>query len=432
MNSIQEMTMDQIAPNHSASDLERLQEDEAAAKAAGFAVAPPMYALGTPCISLGHENYRASRQQFEQLPLARPVIESLVQRILLEDRRDATVGVNSLVMLDNGQISRGNGGMALSEESLKQLMSRTACPEPGAAATYFTTISPQVRAREVNHWLRATADKKDVVLRNRRTLTSQGGNGRQVYAVVSPKYKAFDVDELARTVEGLVGRLIPGECRADVKYDGISGEICLYWHSNVQPERVCAGEIFKARAGIKSSDDGTQALTPFAGMFRNLCLNFICIDEAQQTFGKRRHMGSDLHRVIYGGLNDAVDSVRFFAEKWDTAKSDQLRDIVRDYPERCTDLQLAAGAFRGIVKQQQLSLPGVKRGETVDELMKSFNQEPEYTRAGLVNAITRTAHEVPLRGAWASEDVEAVAGKVLAAATRSTKVLQYVESGEAF
>lgn len=117
------------------SNLARLQEDEAAAITAGFSPKPPIYALGTPVNEIGKRNFLASRQAFERLPFAKPAMQGLIDRIKGEMRLDTQVKVRDLRMNADGTVSRGNGGMFLSDYSFQQLLSRTACKEPRAAAT---------------------------------------------------------------------------------------------------------------------------------------------------------------------------------------------------------------------------------------------------------------------------------------------------------
>ena len=125
------------------ANLARLKEDEAAAIAAGFSPKPPIYALGTPVIQLGQDNFQRSRQDFEKLPRAGEALEMLVQRVRDENRQDVQTQLRSLSMDAEGFLSRGSGKLFMTPNSLKQVIARTDCTEPYAAATYLATIPPR-------------------------------------------------------------------------------------------------------------------------------------------------------------------------------------------------------------------------------------------------------------------------------------------------
>ena len=405
----------------------RLMAQEAAARAMGFAPKPPLFALGTRVIDVGAENFRRSRQKFEQLPLAKVALARLIDRVLMEKRLDTDTRIRDLVMSEDGTIARGGAPLALTENSFRQLLARTACPEPGAAAVYLATIPSARRAIEVNSWIRETDAEKVAVIRHRNNV-ALSGNGRQAYAIVSERYTALDTDQLARIM--LEQDIAPGDARCEIQYDGDRVELALRWHSDIQPDTCAAGEIFRAAAGIRSADDGTQAIDPFAGLDRNRCLNLIIIDHAEVRLGKKRHVGNNVAEFLFDALKAATDRVRYFAELWGGAARTRLTDsgVVRDLPEGATQDEIVRGVFRGLLTGGKLSLPGYRRDGAIDVLMAAFAKEPEMTKVGLVNAVTRAAHEADLRGAWATQSVQEAGGWLLA----SKRPLQWVNRGEDF
>jgi hypothetical protein len=415
--------------------VERLTADEAAARAAGFAPRPPVYALGTRVIALGAQNFRRSRQEFEQLPPAKLVLAKLIERVLLERRADTEAEIRSIEMLPDGRVTRGGAPLALTETSFRQLLSRTDFPQPSAAATYLSEIPVERRVREVNLLLKATPEGRTGTIRHRDTLALEG-NGREAFAIVSSKYVAMDADKIARLV--LEDEVAPGDARGEVRYDGMTAEILLRWHSDVQPEMVAAGEIFRAFAGFRTADDGTMSLIPVSGLDRNLCLNLLIIDTATQQLGRKRHTGNNVASFMARALTEAVDSVRYFAERWDAARSTSIfkPGVVRDIPvaddggsqRGCSDDEVVRGVFRGLIAGGKLALPGQRREAAIETLMGAFFQEPEYTLAGIANAITRAAHQAELHGAWAAESVQAAGGQILT----SKRPLQWVGEGMDF
>jgi hypothetical protein len=412
--------------------VERLREQEAAARAAGFALAPPVYALGTRVVGLGAENFRRSRQRFEALPMAQDALSGLVARVAAERRQDTVVPVAMVRMADDGRIGRADGGrpFLLSRDALRQLVERTDCPVPAAAATYLAEVTPARRAREMNAWLAATSEGATMKVRHRETLAGPAaGTLREVYAVVSERYASHDVDELAGDFQAaLLADLAPGDARAEVEYDGLRAALTLRWHSDIQPETCAAGEVFRAAAGLRTADDGTASITPFAGLDRNLCLNLIIIDEAEVSLGRRRHTGNGVSGFLAGALKEAVDRVRWFAERWDAARNRPLffrgaGVTVNGLPEALAGRAVSdftpaekqeaiRGVFRGLLASGAVTLPGyratskVEAQRPVEVLTAAFRKEPEYTVAGVVNAVTRAAHEVPLKGEWAADETQ--------------------------
>ena len=409
--------------------VERLTEQEAAARAAGFSPAPPMYALGTRVLPIGADNFRRSRMEFDSLPRADVALAGLIDRVAREQRGDTIVHIPQLHMRDDGTITRGNGPMTLNDHGWKQLLARTTCSEPGAAATYLAAIPPQRRAAEFNAWVAETPEDRTAVLRHRNSFGADGmASSREVFAAVSERYnRDYDADRLADVYRDL----IPGDARAEVVYDGQRLNIRVLWHSNIQPETAAAGEIFKAGAGLQARDDGSGAFHPSADIFRNLCLNLLIIDHARIDMGKRRHTGESntIGMFLHSAITAAVDKVRWFANAWDSGRSQNLmsESVVRDLPGNPPVSDVVQGVFRGLLKGGGLALPGYRRDAATDLLFKSWQQEPEMTRVGVVNAITRTAHTADLGGPWASEDVQRQGSRLLG----SKRPFQYAPAGAA-
>jgi hypothetical protein len=336
--------------------------------------------------------------------------------------------------------------------SFNQFLARTACPEPGAAAKYLGTIPAERRAAEVNAWIDETPADTKAVFRTRLALTDTNGGdaqtselaayGREVYAVVSERYgTGAEVDELGRAmIAAMTDEIIPGDARGLVTYDGSRASIQALWHSNIAPERVCAGEIFKGGVTVSATDDGGLALHVDSTLHRNLCLNLLIIAQATQSQGSRRHVGNaaELLEWLYDALRRATATVQIFADMWDTARSQTLDMVTRDIPAAYLDgsstvvdefrPDVVRGVFRGLVKRGRLALPGHRGEASVDALFDTWKREPEFTKAGIVNAATRAAHELPLRGVWATEETETRAGAVLT----SPRPFDYVERGEVF
>lgn len=410
-------------------NMARLTMQERLARANGFAMKPPIFALGTPVIDLGVQNLKRSRQEFDALPDAEVVFSRFIDRVVAEMRKDFTVSVRDLTLREDGILaSPFNGNLLLNgTASLRSLLERTPCEEPSAAATYLATIPADRRAREVNEWIKGTDQKVTAVLRTRNARDTYNDTvyGREVYAVVTEKYTTGqEVDVLARYLRSLlIEGLFPYGAKGTVEYDGQAATIKAIWHTDINPEDACAGEVFQACAGLKASDDRRFPIEVLAEVYRNLCLNFIIIDEARQSFGTRKHIGdqSDLTVWIAKGLKRASESVRGFARLWDKGRAAPLtagmRDLPKEYDSLLTDMEqreVVMGALRGLMTRGLLTVPGYRGPLAVEVLMKAYDKEPEFNRVGLVNAITRAAHETDFPSLWHAEQLERSAGMILA------------------
>ena len=437
-----------------AENLERLTLQERLATANGFSLKAPVYALGTPVNETGRANFKKSRQQFESMPPAATVFAPFLNRVASEVRRDVTVAVRDLRMIDDGRIIRAGGDPTKTlfldgALSLRGLLDRTTCTEPGAAATYLATIPARRRVNEVNEWLSSTDPKTKAVLRTRLALappdapTSTEARststaltlaptpyGREVFAVVSERYATgMEVDAIARAILTAIERgLFPGDARGEVLYDGKRATIRAIWHSDIKPESVCAGEVFKAGLSIDAADDRSAGIDVDGVLWRNLCLNLIIIDENHQNFASRRHLGTtrDLSSWMFDAMRAASRSVSSFAALWDTARALRLDapGVVRDVPADATPRQLTSGVFRGLLADR-LTIPGFRGENAVIELQRSFDREPELTKVGIINAVTRTAHEASYASVYAGDAIEASAGQILS----NKRPFQYVEHG---
>jgi hypothetical protein len=151
---------------------------------------------------------------------------------------------------------------------------------------------------------------------------------------------------------------------------------------------------------------------------RNLCLNLIIVDNATVKLGTKRHVGHNLYQFILASLQAASDKVQYFANKWDSAKYERL-ELMPSLPVKVlgneAPEEIARGVLNYVTKHHDgFALPGYRGELSVNKYVESWRKEPELTKAGIINAVTRTAHEIPLKGdVWAVERIEAAAGKLL-------------------
>ena len=71
------------------ANLNRALEDETLAIKNGFVLKRPIYQMGTRVNSIGAENYKKSRQDFEKLSFANEEAQKVIQIVKEENRDDS-------------------------------------------------------------------------------------------------------------------------------------------------------------------------------------------------------------------------------------------------------------------------------------------------------------------------------------------------------
>jgi hypothetical protein len=400
-------------------DRVRAVEDEKAAEKAGFTLAPPVYAIGTRVNSMGVENFRLARQEFDEMAGVDEACGQLIDQIASERRVDTLVEVPQLHMLDDGGLhTNGNGTYPLSRRAFQGLCGFTT---PGGAG-YLAECEPQLRAHNLNHWfdkgfrVDARATKKarkedpeagDVIIPKEVTLRTRDFDGqREIFSVVGPRYGEHDIDKIAQQIiDGC-----PPNAKCDITYDGYKARVNVLFHTNIEPANAVAGEIFRAGALITTADDGSGSIKISAQLWRNLCLNLIIIDNARDLVTSRRHVGQGIADSVAAGLDAAMQKVEHFMVKWNKMS---VENILDEYGVQDIDRVLRALVFNKIVY-----VPGVGRREMYERLHRAWEIEASlgssmYSRTTIINAITRAAHTEEWKAWTTTEELERTAGQLL-------------------
>ncbi len=403
----------------------RSLQDVALAKANGFAPAKPLYSRGTMVVELGVENARSSRLEHEKKPLVEDACRSLVQKVRAEQRSDRIEPLKDLRLTNKGElvVARIDGAGnptsdrvgPLSENAFNSLLSLAGI----GGHQYLKRVPSTLRATNVNNWL-VGRDGLPVPggQLKMRTRDSVAG-GREIFATVSPGYTAFDADLVAA---GVAVALEGKGARGTVDYDGFRTRIEAIYHSDVQPEDYVAGEFFKAGVIVRTDDTGGGSLRISACVWQNLCLNLIIIDEADQVVDAIRHVGDPekMAARFAEALVVAASKVDAFRVKWGAACHDRLVEQLPTselsaYGVGTLSLeQVIPGFFNGVIERELVPVRG-KRVEVVRQLVQMHDKDQSGatlagpTRASLVNAFTRWAHECN-QDPFFADDVSRAAG----------------------
>ena len=372
---------------------------DAAAREAGFAPAQPIFERGTRVIELGVENARTARLEWEAKPTVLESCRLVYERVQQEQRDDRVVIASDLRMRNDGTLSlESDKGtrLDLEEKAFGPLLARTGI----GGGAYLRDCWPELRALNVNHQMRRLAETEDPTNRQTLTLrTRESGAGRGVFAAVSERYQAYDIDTIARAI----GMATPGDARGAVTYDGHRAKFEVLFHSTVQPEGYVAGEFFRAGCLVRSSDDGSGSIVISAVVWQNLCLNLIVIDEATQVTARIRHIGSvaKLAREFERGFAKALGKIEHFTNAWGYARTENIVERARlvDATVPHDDAEAFRGLIRGAIDSDLVPVRGQREAE-VEKVYRAWERdessatsETRYSRAALANAFTRYAHE---------------------------------------
>ncbi|MGP1681643.1 MAG: hypothetical protein ACTS8S_04875, partial [Giesbergeria sp.] len=401
----------------------RATADQHLAEELGFSVAPPIYAIGTRVLEIGVDNARQMQVEHDKKPPAQEVARQLVRLVQAEQRYDLPAQLTRDLRLDKTGELRVAGGpvLKLDERGFGSLVTRLPCV---SGATYLANCPADLRAHNFNHWTQEIArlehaDSKrqvnKVVLRTRKS----DGGGREVFAAVSEKYSAFDADKIGEAL----AIAFPADARGSLNYDGHRVRIEGLWRTDIAPEEFVAGEIFKAGVIIRADDTGSGSIRVQSVIWRNLCLNLIILDKAIGVDIRLRHMGEvrKLARAFQVAFQKALASIEPFRRAWGAAMEERGDLLVQRAAGTTSESiegrpvsEVLPGLFLGTLDRELVKVSGRKK-DVVKKLVELHAQDERaveygYSRASIVNAFTRYAHEVE-EDPFAADVIREGAGK---------------------
>jgi hypothetical protein len=421
--------------------LARSAADVAALTEAGFVMQEPLFDRGTMVLGSGVDNARASRAEYEALPLVRDVCASLTKRVLAEQRRTVDVQARDVSMTLAGRVVLGaHGEHAVGEHGFSGLVERLGY----GGAAYLSKCPPVLRAHNVyaqrdlltegeDKAIAAAIDKRWSDARAkaepRRLAARVRGPEKnpEIFAVVSPGYPTFDADQIAQAF----AQAMPPDARGTVRYDpGSTGaRFEALFQSTVAPEHFVAGEVFRTGIRVRSSDAGDGAIVVRAIAFQNLCLNLIVIDKATREIARIRHVGSvdKLRAEFVKAMAKAKGAISPFLKQWGYACEEDIVATLRadgvKIPTKHDEIM--RGVFASVLASRRVRFPriaGKGREGVVDDLVAAWRKDVSsatakhagITRAAVVNAITRAAQGwLNSLDPWASDAIEIDAAKLL-------------------
>ena len=276
---------------------------------------------------------------------------------LKDQQQDINVNTRELAMApsDGALMVRGGGRYELREHALWQIAAKLQIP-----ARYLRRCDPELRARNVNRWLRES--DRDMLLRL---------EGNQVRAVLSGSYRVINHLDILDWLESRLG------ADTHVRYELTEGFLDLQLVGDAETSLPNSRRDTLHRGlHLRNSEVGLARVNISALVFRTICLNGLVMGSGRWAY-HRRHVGKA-----------------------------EIADQVKEAFDRAIDLSgQAATAFagtRGIQIAEPLKALEriVSRYELVQDegaaVNRAYNVEPGQTLYNVINALTRAGNDPTL------------------------------------
>lgn len=296
----------------------------------------------------------------------------------------------------------GADAMAVNDLAHSQIASRTGIPK-----RYYDkmlTETPALLAGNVNHWFHNDP--------HRRMVRTLDGHAR---AFLSDRYRRIDNYPVAETV------LEAMSFQKDAGFEVVSADVTdqrLYIQARMPrlEQEVKLNDVVQAGIAIRNSEVGLGAIEIDPLVYRLKCLNGMIVAESVADGRMRRtHVGG---KVLAGDGNIIYQDDTMLA--MDEALMKQIRDAVRQLSDPALFMRLVEkmkNATEGLqIKQpvqavekltKTLSLPKLEQ----DGILESLIREQDYSRWGLLNAVTQQANTTESYDR--SVELEMVGGQIL-------------------
>ena len=298
--------------------------------------------------------------------------------------RDRMVDVSLLTMDGaSGALRIGSTGGSSGEEwplqphALGQLAGRLGIP-----ASYLLRCEPDLRANNVNRWLRD--QKGEVMLRM---------DGEEVRAVLSTRYRPVDNLDLVR----MVSKQVSKETQIRFEMTATHFEMQLVSRHGENGNDPLFGGVH-----IGNSEVGVACISISGLVFRVICLNGLILGSGHHKIS-RRHIG------VSASLNDIGGQVNNLIHAGHSA-------VERFKGTRTVVISEPAKVFERIVEHHDLT----KDQHTAISL--AYTVEPGNTLYHAINAVTRAGNSTTL-GPEPRRQLQEVGGRMLELAENGNRWL---------
>lgn len=324
-------------------------------------------------------------------------LEEVMRKIAEDDKNkmDREMGLNDLVMLNNGHIvKRGkesSGGMPLSDYAMTQALNRIGMPV--RYGKKLMEQRPELVADQFNHWIKN--DSRGVLLRFR---ANEDGSGI-VRGFLSSSYTRLDNKDVMTALSEIVNSIPEVEIQ-EFHLDDRRSHLRLTLPQLSAEVGKAVGEtvsglddILRVGVDIINSEVGASSLIVSPMIMRLVCTNGLRAWRQDGDIFRQRHIHLSSNE-LYGRMNEAVvTSIKEGDELLE--KMNSTRKIIVTNP---------LDVIESLSKKRQYSQ------KLTDTLKDNYLLEPQKSVYGIVNSFTRTARDLPNEQKL---EVERYAGELL-------------------
>ena len=380
----------------------------------------------SPDLIIGRAEDYSGNLPFEELPAVDDAALAVVEAIADEEREDIYVeGAHNLRMAKDGSLADTSHfeDLQLTRYSLGQLAERV-CPSGARPTAYLAHCPPWLRANNLNYWFplfwEGGRSARKLLFRTR--CLSKTAGGRQLYAVLSPRYGPLDIDLCA----SLILEEVPSSARAEVAVtDGRRMKFECVLEENVLPSE--GGLAFRPALIFTTADDGMMGVKITAAMWSKTTPGSIIlqekhgetsVEEAREElvpFAQRhsRRINEDAFRRATQRSFSTLDAiVDLFKASWRAAEQQVLATTPEETRRLLEHLVLGGTIGQAI---------GTPKKTIAKRLVESHGEEHgQTTKASVVLSILRMASAHTDWYVWGRDLLYRQAGTLLLGAIRRT------------
>jgi hypothetical protein len=317
----------------------------------------------------------------------------------IASKRDYVIESSAVEMTDAGDELRVYTPDEVLQLGVTQTMHRQLALATGIHGQYYKKMqesAPHLIAVNVNHWLRQQGDRTHVL----RTM------GNQARAFLGGGYEIIDHDQVLMALmtelekfngdlEILSTEVTDSKLYIKLAFPQIEGE-------------VREGDIIRSGATICNSEIGEGGLNVYPANFRLICTNGMTRTEQGERLTVR-HSGSkirDIGEIL--SRERANGKLEHFIENFTIAHDEAAFQRTLNQMRNSTQRQIEVSAEELLNRaKKHFGLTLAEQKQALEHLLI----DEDLTAYGLMNAITRTAHD-PASYDRASE-LEAIGSRVL-------------------
>lgn len=302
--------------------------------------------------------------------------KTIEEKIVLDDQNKwdhKTIG-KQLWVSPEGRLEVLNGDSRF--YSLSDLATTQMCQKLGIPVDYYRRLPDQMKAIIANFDLERMKEAS-YLLR---------GKGEWVRAFLSAEYVAYNNAQIAETVQGLLGQ-------AAVTVKSFVLEETHLYMKLVSEDIAIQESGLKAGIMIGNSEVGQGSVSVEPFVFRKACTNDLVVSQEKSFRHPHIHFTvSELNHRMAEGISNVFEVASSILDAFLRTREESIPDPV--------------ATIRRLAADRKLSQ------KFTDEVVSSYQIEPDPTRFGVINAFTQAAqHLAPLQRI----ETERFAGTLLAA-----------------